>query len=414
MLQYSDIKFDCALYSGYKPCRFGNQCRGCPHYEPLDREGDADMPMTGGTPANTESPPRVAIIKTGALGDVLRTTTLLHPIHRAKPGASVTWITAPAAVPLLHANPLISELTTLTAETLNGLAAREFDVLYCFEKEELPLALAGRIRATKRFGFGPNRVGRPVVFNPESEYALLLGIDDELKFRRNTKPYPQIICEMAALPYRGDPYVLELTAAGEAARARVSARLAHRGAAVRVGINTGCGGVFRTKQWPEANLAELAGLLLREKGAAVLLLGGAAERELNAKLAAEVPGLVDTGCDNSLDEFFGIVDACDVVVTSDSLAMHIAIARGKRTVVLFGSTSATEIELYGRGEKVAVGYPCSPCYQKYCSEDLDYNAAVAAGAAEGMLPRTMCMEAISGAMVRDAVMRQAGALVAQA
>ena len=50
-------------------------------------------------PANAE----ILIIKTGALGDVLRTTTLLHPLKQKYPLARITWITAAAAVPLLAA-----------------------------------------------------------------------------------------------------------------------------------------------------------------------------------------------------------------------------------------------------------------------------------------------------------------------
>jgi heptosyltransferase-2 len=41
-----------------------------------------------------------------------------------------------------------------------------------------------------------------------------------------------------------------------------------------------------------------------------------------------------------------------VLVTSDSLALHMAIARDVRTVGFFAPTSAAEIELYGLGEKV--------------------------------------------------------------
>jgi heptosyltransferase-2 len=51
-------------------------------------------------------------------------------------------------------------------------------------------------------------------------------------------------------------------------------------------------------------------------------------------------------------EFASLVNLCDVLVTSDSLALHIGIAMKKKVVCFFYPTSAAEIELYGRGIKI--------------------------------------------------------------
>ena len=77
-----------------------------------------------------------------------------------------------------------------------------------------------------------------------------------------------------------------------------------------------------------------------------------------------------------------------VVVTGDTLAMHLALAQGKRTVVLFGPTSAAEIELYGLGEKVVPEMECLSCYKTSCD----------------FVPN--CMDLISTDMVERAVVRQ--------
>ena len=53
---------------------------------------------------------------------------------------------------------------------------------------------------------------------------------------------------------------------------------------------------------------------------------------------------------------------CDALERpSDSLAMHLAIAQGVPVTAFFAPTSAAEIELYGRGEKVLSTAP------DYCS-----------------------------------------------
>src|SRR5690606_6565214 len=95
--------------------------------------------------------------------------------------------------------------------------------------------------------------------------------------------------------------------------------------------------------------------------------GGPEERERNRGLRAALErhadelAVLDAGTDNGLLEFAALVDACDLLVTSDSLALHVALARGVPLVAFFAPTSADEIELYGLGEKVRSTAP------DYCS-----------------------------------------------
>jgi heptosyltransferase-2 len=74
--------------------------------------------------------------------------------------------------------------------------------------------------------------------------------------------------------------------------------------------------------------------------------------------------LVDGGTSNSLRAFAALVRACDLVVTSDSLALHVALAQGVRLVAFFAPTSAAEIELYGLGEKVVSTAPDACSYRR--------------------------------------------------
>jgi heptosyltransferase-2 len=57
------------------------------------------------------------------------------------------------------------------------------------------------------------------------------------------------------------------------------------------------------------------------------------------------------------------VDLCDVLVSGDTLALHIGIALKKRLVAYFGPTSDTEIDVYDSGEKVMPIAPCECYYQ---------------------------------------------------
>jgi heptosyltransferase-2 len=68
--------------------------------------------------------------------------------------------------------------------------------------------------------------------------------------------------------------------------------------------------------------------------------------------------------------------------------MHLALALRRRTVILFGPTSAPEIETYDLGEKVVPDMSCLSCYKNSCD----------------FVPN--CMDLISTDMVEAAVLRQ--------
>ncbi|NUM75056.1 hypothetical protein HUU40_11905, partial [candidate division KSB1 bacterium] len=64
----------------------------------------------------------------------------------------------------------------------------------------------------------------------------------------------------------------------------------------------------------------------------------------------------------------GIVleNLADIVVSGDSLGMHIAIGLKKYVVAWFGLSCAAEIDLYDRGVKIIRDLPCAPCWKKVC------------------------------------------------
>ena len=92
--------------------------------------------------------------------------------------------------------------------------------------------------------------------------------------------------------------------------------------------------------------------------------------DLNRELAARsAPHAKNLGTHYSIQEFAALLECLDLVITGDTIAMHIAIAVRKPLLVLFGSTCGPEIELYGRGRKIVSGLDCAPCYKRVCPID---------------------------------------------
>jgi heptosyltransferase-2 len=343
------VRTDCAHFKGEKPCAFKRVCDGCPSFQAFG--------------------PKVLVIKCRAQGDVLRTTPVLTGLRRRHPGAFITWVVDAESVDLLRGNPLIDRVLPLEVETALALQAQRFDAVYSLDKDPGLVALAGLVAAPRKLGFALNEHGNLATFTPAAAYALRLGVDDDLKFRRNTRTYQEMLFEAVELDYANDDYVFRL---GDEHRRKAEDLFVRRRVPKgrpNIGLNTGAGAKFTTKQWPAAHFLKLIPLLERELGANVFLLGGPREKALNAGLARRSKVKVfDTGTDNSLLEFAGFISLLDAVVCSDTLAMHLALALKKKAVILFGPTCPAEIETYGRGRKLFAGADCAPCYRQTCPD----------------------------------------------
>lgn len=314
----------------------------------------------------------ILLIKLGALGDVLRTTPLLEGLHKKFPGSKITWVVDESNRPVLEGNPRIARLFSLDNNPSPEWAKPLYDLAVNLDKEPEALDALGLAKASLKVGFGWSKDKRLAAVNPESDYAYRLGIDDDLKFRQNRKTYQTISFEQLSLKFENEEYSF---APDETSVQKAKSSLQSIGfdpgrkTKKIIGLNTGSGHRFAGKRLPEKTIAELAETLHQRFDADIWLLGGEAEKERNASISriCRVP-VLNTGS-HSISVFAGIVALCDLVVTGDTTAMHVAIAVRTPVLAYFASTCAPEIELYGRGEKIISALPCAPCYKKICPID---------------------------------------------
>ncbi len=314
---------------------------------------------------------KILIIKLGAMGDVLRTTPLLTALKRRYPDSVVTWVVDASCREVLEGNAAIDRLLDYSPETLRALSAERFDLAVNLDKDAEALETMAAANAAEKKGFGRDDAGRLIPIDAASDYAYRLGVDDDLKFRKNTKTYQAISFEQLGLHFDGEEYVLPLNDAPMAsARRHLSALgIDLSGAVPVIGLNTGSGHRFAGKKLPLDTYALLAQKLKRELGAVVLLLGGKSEIDRNIKIERLAGGASRNTGSHSLRDFAGIVKHCHLVLTGDTIALHVAIAVKTPVVAFFASTCAAEIELYGRGHKIVSGISCAPCYKKICPID---------------------------------------------
>ncbi len=343
-------QIDCRWFSGYKPCGKATECVS--------------------TCTSKEVPShRILVVHLEALGAVLRATSILPAIRRKYPKAHITWVTKAPADLLLEGNQLIDKLYTLTFENLLSLENIQFDIAYCIDKSLVATGLIQRLKPHVVKGFVASRSGAIIPANSEANELWQLGLNDALKFFKNQKAETQLMIEALDLgDFKRDEYVLGLSAQEKqiAERRRLEWAPAHE---YIIGLNTGCANTIPAKKMSIKAHRELISALLTWPAVKIVLLGGREDVERNKEIAHSLDVLISP-MENGLRDGLASIEACDIVVTGDSLGMHMAIGLKKWVVAWFGPTCAQEIDLYERGEKIMAQVPCAPCWKRSCQKSL--------------------------------------------
>lgn len=320
----------------------------------------------------------ILIVKLAALGDVLRTTSLLRPLHRRYPGCRITWVCSKQAKPLLAGNPWIQEIAVWPGASRGS--ARRFDLALSLEEDIGTAAFAARACRGSLIGVRVEDGQLGFTESSAPYYSMsLLSRDadgrhenaDRLK-ASNRKTYAEIWLDILRLPKPAKiselaPILVLAEKDREAARRLSKKHSLGEGKAGPIGFNPGAGTRWPSKQISVEHSAAIADALHQQLKRPVLLLGGKDESRRNAQIAklSRAP-VIDAGTGHGLRIFAGILELCELVVSTDSLAFHVATALGKPAIVLVGPTSATELDVFGCGRKVLPPQGCSCFYRPEC------------------------------------------------
>lgn len=346
------LKTDCKFFPGDKPCVYhkeeGIKCDDCNYYQSIAF--------------------KILIIKLDAVGDVLRTTSILPPLKKKYPDSYVVWCTRENSKPLFRNNSFADDVIVIEDDAGFRIQAEEFDIVINLDTSKLSSAIAADAKGKSKIGFILNKKGYVEATNRAAKHWLEMSAFDDVK-RENKKSYQQIMYEILDLELPVSRPVINLT---ESDIKKISEkdfikRLTQN--KPTIGLNVGVGTKWPGKGWPLKKWKELIEHP-EINNYNLMLLGGPDESELIENLSKEYYYLIDTGCRNSITEFAAIIDLCDLVISADTLALHIATALEKKVVALFGPTSSNEIELYGKGVKLISEDGCKCYYRKYCSEKI--------------------------------------------
>jgi heptosyltransferase-2 len=266
---------------------------------------------------------------TTSLGDVLRTTVILHFFK----DCHITWLVDEKALPLLEGNRHINKLQIYNSHTVFKLKKEKFDIIVNLEKVPEVCTFSDSLVANQYFGFSLNGVNNNIQKCPAGSKRLIELTQDLDKKKENKDCWQKVLADVLGKPWEGQEYIL-----GHKPQSRIK---------YDIGFNWTTGHKWTNKAWPRDYWERLEGLIGDEYS------------------ISWQEGL------NNLHEYIDWINSCKLIITADSLGLHLGLALNKKVIALFGPTSHREIYFYNRGSFLLpeAPYQCVPCLRAYCDKE---------------------------------------------
>lgn len=265
-----------------------------------------------------------------SLGDILRTTVILHKFPPDE--YEITWLMDNQGIALVKNNPYIHRILKITPFTPFLLMNEWFDIVINLEKDPAICVFADKIPSWKKFGFryDPRETDRIKAYE-HSEEALLMAYDEGYK-KKQTKSWSEMLYNMLGEKYEGQNYLL-----GYAPKTVET---------YDVGFNHEIGIKFPLKGWSKNNW-----------------------KQLECKLSDKDYSISWQQSKDDIEGYIDWINSCKTIVTNDSLGLHLALALNKNVVALFGPTMPSELHDNDKCIKLTpkTDWECVPCLETICT-----------------------------------------------
>jgi heptosyltransferase-1 len=310
--------------------------------------------------------PRVLVVRTGAIGDVVNALVFAAALRDARPRAFIGWVAHPLVVPLLAENPAVDTVHVWPRSSglggfrrlMTGVRRARYDLAVDLQRLQKSALVARLSGAPRVLGYDRRRAKelshlwlreRIAPGDPrEHMVAQYLSFARHLGLPAGAPRWP--------LPPLDD------------ARVRAAAALAPLGGAPFVVLNLGAS--KPENRWPVASFAALADTL--GAGAAptpaLVLTGGPAERDVADEVLARTARVqLDLVGRTDLLTLAAVLERAQLVVTGDTGPMHLAVAVGARVLALFGPADPSRTGPYGQERAVLREPPWDGAHRREAS-----------------------------------------------
>lgn len=324
-----------------------------------------------------DSPRRILVRATNWVGDAVMSLPALAAVRRRHPRAHISILARPWVAGLYRAEPFADEIIPYQPRpgvagaadrwrTASKLRALHFDCALLLQNAFDAALIVRMAGIPRRIGY--SRDGRGFLLTDPIPVPSAGAIPLHESFY-----YLELIRRAGWLDELPDQALIRLEGASRAREAGRRRFLEEDWAGAVIGVSPGA--AFGTaKRWLPERFAESAVTLAGKLGARVALFGAESERELCAQVLEEI---TRSGIEarnyagrTALEEFIERAAACELMLTNDSGAMHIASALGVPTVAVFGATNhATTGPTGPLARVVRIEADCAPCQLRHCPID---------------------------------------------
>lgn len=323
------------------------------------------------------TPERILVRATNWVGDAVMSLPALAAVRKRFPGAHIAVLARPWVAGLYRCEPFADEIVPYkprpgwTGVADRWAAARQlrgqrFDCALLLQNAFDAALIAWMAGIPRRIGY--SRDGRGLLLTDPIALPEKGGIPPHESFY-----YLELLRRAGWVEELPREPLVRLAGAE---RARSAGKERFDGEDWRgpvIGLSPGA--AFGTaKQWLPERFAEAAIALANRLNAHVALFGSGGERPLcetvlQPIVAAGIRARNFAG-ETTLEEFIERAAACDLMLTNDSGAMHIASALGVPTVTVFGATNHVTTGPTGPMTRVVrVAVDCAPCQLRHCPID---------------------------------------------
>lgn len=310
----------------------------------------------------------ILVIKLAALGDVVRTSFFLSGLCKKYSKAKIYWLTQKNAIDILKYNPLI--FSVITPDRVAEIVPVHFDLIISCDEDKTAMQALSGLKCSDLIGVYVDKSCHIVYTRNSAKWFDMSLISrfgkaraDELK-KKNKKAHHEIWARILDINVGNPPFLYNSKAFEKRMCQKFSAEY------FNIGLNSAAGNRWPAKSLPIdeviALIRKLLKLRINNKPVRIYLLGGPDETGRHKTLKEVFPheSVVDSGNNNSLLEFTAIIKCCDYIISSDSLALHLAIGQGRPNLSFFAPTSAAEIGTFALGVKVVSRKPDYCTYKK--------------------------------------------------
>jgi lipopolysaccharide heptosyltransferase II len=310
---------------------------------------------------------KTLIIRLSSIGDIVLASPLIRGIRKRFPKAQVDFLVKTEYADLVRYNPHLRYV--IEFDSLGGLAElRALKGKIRREEYDAIIDIQGNFRSS----FLRSRLSSAVLKVDKRRVARFLLVNFKWNIYRSAPAVPVRYLEtVRSLEIQDDGAGLELFVPEETS-VRMWDRLSKAGIDGEGYVVGLCPGAkHATKRWLREYFEQLAVTLVKEDNAKLLLFGGKEDREVCASIGRRMvqetgkrSDILDYGGTLSLLEIASALDACSTIVANDSGLLHLAAARKRRVVAIFGPT-VREFGFYPFGTESKVverqGLYCRPC-----------------------------------------------------